>query len=270
MEKPRKKKTRPSKQKPKKNQTSEKRAGSNPPVEPALAVRRWSNRKKTRSLVRTPEAEFYEEDPWRIFRIMSEFVEGFETLRLVQPAVSIFGSARAKKSDPYYRLAMKVAEKLSKEGFSIITGGGPGIMEAANRGARKGGGHSVGLNIELPTEQVPNPYIDTYLPFRYFFCRKFMFVRYSDALVILPGGYGTMDELFESLTLVQTERKGKFPIIVMGTEYWGGMVDWLKKQMLGHGCISQEDLDLFLMTDDPDEVVDIIKRTWEMRKSEKG
>jgi len=266
MEKSRHKKSLSAKKKPKSNRTAKGGTGTSAKIDSALLVRRSSNRRKPSPLVRAHEAEFFDEDPWRIFRIMSEFVEGFETLRRIRPAVTIFGSSRAKKSDPYYRLAMKVAEKLSKEGFSIITGGGPGVMEAANRGAQKGGGRSIGLNIELPTEQVPNPYIDTYLPFRYFFCRKFMFVRYADALVILPGGYGTLDELFESLTLVQTERKDPFPVVVMGKEYWGGMVDWLKKRMLGHGYISQEDLDFFTMTDDPDEVVTIVKSFWEQQR----
>lgn len=202
---------------------------------------------------------FTEQETWRIFRIMAEFVEGFEGLSKMGSLVTIFGSARAKPSDTYYKLAQKISKLLVKEGYGIVTGGGPGIMEAANRGASEANGVSIGLNITLPHEQKPNRYIKTLLNFRYFFCRKVMFVKYAKGFVIMPGGFGTMDELCEALTLIQTEKIHKFPVVLVGKEYWAGYINWMKKKMLGHDFISSEDLDIFTVTDDADEVVRIIK-----------
>ncbi len=200
-------------------------------------------------------------EPWRIFRIMAEFVEGFDLMARTRPTVSVFGSARLKRSDPYYRMAMATAEKLARAGYTVVTGGGPGIMEAANRGAQKGGGLSIGLNIDIPTEQKPNEYLDETMEFRYFFCRKTMFVRYASGMVILPGGFGTMDELFETLTLIQTHRTARFPLVLMGKAYWRGLLRWMKHTMAQHGTISQSDLDIIHLTDDPDETVRIITGT---------
>ena len=184
------------------------------------------------------------DEPWRIFRIMSEFVDGFDMLSKVGPAVSIFGSSRAKKNSWIYKLAQESAYLLAKEGYAIITGGGPGAMEAANKGARRAKGHSIGLNIQIPLEQKPNKYIDTLLDFHYFFCRKVMFVKYANAFLILPGGFGTVDELFESLNLIQTQRISKFPVILLGKGYWQGLLDWFNAKVLGNGCIDKKDLAL--------------------------
>jgi uncharacterized protein (TIGR00730 family) len=220
---------------------------------------------------RNSETEFLTTAPadetWRVFKIMSEFVEGFETMRGLRPAVSVFGSARLPESDPMYAVCARTTEKLARAGFAIITGGGPGAMEAANRGARQGGAPSVGLNIELPQEQKPNPYQDVSLYFRYFFARKVMFVKYAMAFVIMPGGFGTLDEVFESLTLIQTEKVAHFPVILMGRSYWAGMVRWLRNVVVREGKIDAHDLDLFTCTDDPDEVVKIIQRAWEAEKN---
>lgn len=204
--------------------------------------------------------DFTSEDTWRVFRIMSEFVEGFETLSRLGKAVSIFGSSRAKPSNKYYKLAEEIAYLLAKEGYVIITGSGPGIMEAANRGAKEAAGHSVGLNIQIPMEQRPNKYVDTLLDFRYFFVRKVMFVKYAKAFVIMPGGYGTLDEFTEAINLIQTERIPKFPVILFGKEYWKGMLDWLKETVLRNGNISRKDLDIFTLADSPKAVVQIIKK----------
>lgn len=193
-------------------------------------------------------------ETWRVFRIQSELVEGFETLHDLGPAVTIFGSARLKPGNKYYDDAMTVARKLADEGFAIITGGGPGVMEGANRGAKKGKAHSVGLNIEIPSEQIPNRYQDISLSFRYFFIRKLMFIKYAIAYIIFPGGFGTMDELFEALTLVQTKRIKSFPIILYGTEYWEGLIDWMKKTLVEQGTILREDFSLFSLVDTPEEV----------------
>ena len=193
-------------------------------------------------------------ETWRVFRIQSELVEGFETLNDLGPAVTIFGSARLKPGNKYYDDAMTVARKLADEGFAIITGGGPGVMEGANRGAKKGKAHSVGLNIEIPSEQVPNRYQDISLSFRYFFIRKLMFIKYAIAYIIFPGGFGTMDEFFEALTLVQTKRIKSFPIILYGTEYWEGLIDWMKKTLVEQGTILREDFSLFSLVDKPEEV----------------
>ncbi|MDX1545618.1 MAG: TIGR00730 family Rossman fold protein [Rhodothermales bacterium] len=199
-------------------------------------------------------------DLWRVFRIMSEFVEGFDAMSRLGPCVSIFGSARTQEGDPYYQLAVDVAAELVRRDFGVISGGGPGIMEAANRGAHEAGGASVGLNINIPHEQYANPYIDRdkLLNFDFFFVRKTMFVKYAQGFIVLPGGFGTLDELFESLTLIQTGKVTRFPVILMGTSYWRGLVNWLREEMLEAGNISPEDLDLFTMTDDPTEAVDLI------------
>lgn len=200
------------------------------------------------------------EEIWRVFRIMAEFVEGFEILSKIGPAVSIFGSARQMKRDEkYYKIAEKTAYKLSKLGLAIITGGGPGIMEAANRGAKNAGGESIGLNIQIPVEQQPNPFIKTILQFKYFFCRKFMFVKYAQAYVIMPGGFGTLDEFFEAITLIQTGRSEPFPVILVGKKYWQGLIQWFNSTLLREKSISKNDLAIFKVVDTPDEVVKIIK-----------
>jgi uncharacterized protein (TIGR00730 family) len=207
--------------------------------------------------------DFTHEDTWRIFKIMSEFVDGFEVLSQVGKAVSIFGSSRSKISNKYYKLAEETAYLLAKAGFAVITGGGPGIMEAGNRGAKKANGVSIGLNIQIPMEQKANKYIDTLLDFHYFFVRKVMFVKYAKAFVIMPGGYGTLDEFFEAINLIQTRRIPRFPVIVFGSEYWKGMIKWLNDKVLAEGNISKEDLNLFKVADNPREVVAIIKKFYE-------
>jgi len=199
-------------------------------------------------------------ESWRVFRIMAEFVEGIETLSDVNNAVTIFGSARVKPDDIYYQKTENLTRLLVQNGFSIITGGGGGIMEAANKGASEAGGKSVGLNIKLPFEQKPNPYANIHLDYKYFFIRKVMFVKYAMAYVILPGGFGTMDELFEAVTLIQTKRIRSFPLILMGSDYWQGLLDWMKKTMLQEGKILPADLELIQIIDDPDEVVKHIKK----------
>jgi uncharacterized protein (TIGR00730 family) len=207
------------------------------------------------------EQHFTETDTWRVFRIMSEFVHSFEIMSKVGPAVAIFGSARMTEKAPYYQQAQLVSQKLARAGWAIITGGGPGIMEAANRGAQLGNPDptdrmiSIGLNIELPFEQDLSPYVDTGIRFRYFFCRKTSFVKYSSAFIIFPGGFGTLDELFEALTLVQTHKIQNFPIVLFGSKYWRGLLDWLQEAMLPCGTILPADLDLLYVTDDPDDVV---------------
>lgn len=200
-------------------------------------------------------------DSWAIFKIMSEFVEGFEKMSRIGPGVSIFGSARTNPDDKYYLLAEDIAYKLTRNGYGIITGGGPGIMEAGNKGATRAGGISVGLNIDLPHEQNSNPYIDSdkNIDFDYFFVRKVMFVKYAQAFVVLPGGFGTLDELFESITLIQTNKIGKFPIILVGKKFWGGLIDWIRATLCEEfKTIGREDFDLFTIVDSPDEVIDII------------
>jgi len=198
-------------------------------------------------------------EAWRVFRIMSEFVEGVETLSKLSPAVTIFGSARAKQGDKYYNQAQELATELVKEGFALITGGGPGIMEAANRGAIAAGGKSVGLNIELPSEQQPNPYTNLHINFRYFFIRKVMFIRYAIAYVIFPGGFGTLDELFEALTLIQTDKIRPFPVIMIGRDYWAGLLGWIDNTMVKEDKITQEDRSIIKTTDSIEDVVEIIK-----------
>ncbi len=197
-------------------------------------------------------------DMWRVFRIMSEFVDGFEELKDVGPAISIFGSARTRKDDAWYKAAVKVAEHLARRGFAIISGGGPGIMEAANRGARQGKGLSIGLNIQLPKEQKPNRYQDKSLSFRHFFARKVMFVKYASGYVILPGGFGTLDEFFESLTLIQTGKIRRFPVVLIGRKYWEGLLRWMEHTLIEDGTISPPDLNLFYLTDDPEDAAEYI------------
>jgi uncharacterized protein (TIGR00730 family) len=199
-------------------------------------------------------------DTWQIFKIMAEFVDGFEKLSKIGPCVSIFGSARTKPDHKYYKLAEDIAYQLTKEGYGIITGGGPGIMEAANKGAKTAGGKSVGLNIELPFEQSSNPYIDPdkLITFDYFFVRKLMFIKYAQGFVVLPGGFGTMDELFEALTLIQTKKIAKFPIVLAGREYWAGLFDWIKKTLVEEKMVDEKDLNLIFLADDAEHAVNHI------------
>jgi len=200
-------------------------------------------------------------DSWAIFKIMSEFVDGYEKLSRIGPCVSIYGSARTKPGEKYYKMAENIAYKLTQNGYGVITGGGPGIMEAGNKGAQQGGGTSVGLNIDLPFEQHDNPYIDSdkNLDFDYFFVRKVMFVKYAQGFVAMPGGFGTLDELFEAMTLIQTKKIGKFPIILVGSEFWGGLLDWIKETLIKkHGNVSPKDLKLFSIVDTAEEVIEII------------
>jgi uncharacterized protein (TIGR00730 family) len=203
--------------------------------------------------------DFKKSEPWRVFRIQSELVEGFETLNELGPAVSIFGSSRMQPGSHYYEKAVELGKKLSDSGFDIITGGGPGIMEGANRGAFKGKGKSIGLNIEIPQEQHPNTYQDITMSFRYFFIRKLMFVKYAVAFIIFPGGFGTLDELFEALTLSQTKKIGVFPIILFGKDYWNGLIDWFKSTLIEYKTISPQDIGLLSLVDDVDEVCHILK-----------
>jgi uncharacterized protein (TIGR00730 family) len=199
-------------------------------------------------------------DSWRMFRIMGEFVEGFEVLPEVYPAVSIFGSARSKPESADYKTTVKVARLLVENGFNVISGGGPGVMEAANRGATEAGGKSVGLHIHLPHEQEPNKYANVRLAFKYFFIRKVMFVKYAVAYIIMPGGFGTLDELFEALTLIQTKRIKAFPVILVDSDYWNGLIGWIKEKMVREKTISSDDLELLRVVDTPEEAVGIIKR----------
>lgn len=210
--------------------------------------------------LRYPIDEITVKESWRLFRIIAEFVDGFEAMAEIYPAVSIFGSSRVGPDDPLYETARTIARLFAKDGFHVITGGGPGLMEAANRGAAEGGGHSVGLNIELPMEQQPNPYANVRMDFRYFFIRKVMFIKYAQAYVVLPGGFGTLDELFEALTLIQTDRIKPFPVILVGNDYWKGLLDWVRDRLLDTGKISPEDLDLIQLVDEPAEVVATVQR----------
>lgn len=222
--------------------------------------------------LRDAELKYFTTDAWRVFRIISEFVDGFETMTTIGPSVSIFGSARLQPTSPYYNLAIDVAQKISQRGFAIITGGGPGIMEAANRGAQSVNGASCGLAIDLPFEVEPNKYIDPRyrLQFRYFFVRKVMFIRYAQGYVFLPGGFGTMDELFEALTLIQTKKIHSFPIYLMGKTYWEGLIDWIKSMVLVQDCIVPEDLNLIQITDDPEEVANGIERHYQRNQAERN
>jgi len=199
-------------------------------------------------------------ESWRLFKIMSEIVEGFDTMSEIKSGVSIFGSARVTPDQPVYKQTEEIAAKLSQAGYSVISGGGPGLMEAANKGAKEAGGESVGLHINLPFEQASNPYLTTRVNFNYFFVRKLMFVKYALAYVAMPGGFGTMDELFEALVLIQTQRIKRFPIILFGSEYWGGLLDWIKNRLIVDGYASEQDLELLTILDTPDEVVKYIKK----------
>jgi uncharacterized protein (TIGR00730 family) len=208
------------------------------------------------------------DETWRIFRIMAEFVEGFERLSKVGPCVTIFGSARTPTDHRYYSLATETARLAVKNKYGVITGGGPGVMEAANKGAMEANGTSIGLNIQLPFEQRPNPFIKTVINFRYFFCRKVMFLKYTSAVIVLPGGFGTMDEMFETLTLIQTHKVSHLPLVLMGKDYWEGLVDWLREKMLYEGYINPEDVDLMQVTDDPAEAIGIINTFYHKRESD--
>ncbi len=210
------------------------------------------------ALERALHFDFMHTDPWRVFRIMSEFVDGFDELAQVPPSVAIFGSARTKPGDPSYEAAVQTARLLAQAGFGIITGGGPGIMEADSKGAQEGGNVSIGCNIELPFEQGPNPYLDISLDFRYFFVRKTMFVKYSEAFIIFPGGFGTMDELFEALNLIQTKKVSHFPVILYDSTYWAGLINWIRETMLTSGKVSPEDVGLLLLSDDPEEICQLV------------
>jgi uncharacterized protein (TIGR00730 family) len=211
-------------------------------------------------LLQRRDPTFVDSDPWRALRILSEFVEGFDALASIPPAVSVFGSARTGPEDPFYGAAREVGAELARGGLAVITGGGPGVMEAANRGCREAGGLSIGCNIELPFEQATNDYVDLGVDFRYFFVRKMMFVKYAEGFVVFPGGYGTLDELFEALTLIQTGKVHHFPVVLFGSEYWSGLIDWLRKPVLSEGKVSPEDMKLFHVSDDPAEVVPHIRK----------
>jgi uncharacterized protein (TIGR00730 family) len=210
-------------------------------------------------LERTERPSFLDTDPWRALRILSEFVEGFDAMAEIGPAITVFGSARVHEGSPAYDQAREIGRLLAREGYAVITGGGPGVMEAANRGCQEGGGLSIGCNIELPHEQDINPYVDLGVEFRYFFARKVMFVKYADGFVILPGGFGTMDELFEALTLIQTGKIRHFPVVLVGSEFFGGLVDYIRKTLLEQGMIAAGDVDLVTVTDDPAEAVRLVK-----------
>ena len=212
-------------------------------------------------------ADFTRQDTWRVMRIMSEFIEGFDTLASVRKGVTVFGSARTHPDDPMYKAAEETARLLAKEGFAIMTGAGPGIMEAANRGAKMAGGRSIGCNIELPFEQGANPYVDTLINFRYFFVRKTMFIKYSNAFIIFPGGFGTLDEAFEALTLIQTGKIYQFPVILFGRHYWAGLIRWIQAKMLGEQKISPGDIDLMIMTDDPKEAVKLVVDAYQSQQN---
>jgi len=221
-----------------------------------------------RFLRRREPAPFLDTDTWRTLRILGEFVEGFDALANIGPAVSVFGSARVRHSDRWYRLARSLAGRLVQEGFAIITGGGPGIMEAANRGAREAGGLSIGCNIELPFEQELNPYVDLGMQFRYFFVRKTMFVKYAEAFCIFPGGFGTLDELFEALTLIQTGKIEHFPVVLFGKDYWHGLFDWMRHHPVAEGKIAADDLRIFTLTDDVEEACAVIEERYLAHQAE--
>jgi uncharacterized protein (TIGR00730 family) len=223
-----------------------------------------------RLLDRRGPSDWVHTDPWRVLRIQSEFVEGFGLLAELPRAVSVFGSARTPRDHPHYAAGVEIGAALSRAGYAVITGGGPGAMEAANKGASEAGGMSVGLGIELPFEQDLNEWVDVGIAFRYFFVRKTMFVKYAQAFVILPGGFGTLDELFEALTLVQTRKVTRFPVILFGTEYWGGLVSWIRSTLLEAGTINEADMDLFTLTDDVEEAVAVIQAADAARRAGDG
>ena len=228
------------------------------PTNPHPAVQRHRETLDEALLSRTTAPAFLDSDPWRTLRIQAEFVEGFDALAEVGRAVSVFGSARTPEDHPMYAQARELGARLAERGYAVITGGGPGIMEAANRGCHDAGGLSVGCNIELPMEQGLNRYVDLGVEFRYFFARKVMFVKYADAFVIFPGGYGTLDELFEALTLIQTKKIQDFPVVLIGRDYWDGLIDWIRDTLVREAAIAPADLDLLRLTDDPDEACAII------------
>jgi uncharacterized protein (TIGR00730 family) len=242
------------------NPTINRAARSGKPTEDALLYR---------GLVRQPEDPnvFTHTDAWRVLRITGEFVAGFDALAEVGPAVTVFGSARTPSSDPWYAAARRVGARLAEEGFATITGGGPGIMEAANRGAFEAGGVSVGANIELPHEQGLNRFVTLPLNFRYFFVRKTMFVKYAEGFIILPGGFGTLDELFEALTLIQSGKLEVFPVVLLGVSYWKGLLNWIDDQLIGNAKIAANDRNLLKVTDDPDEAVEIIVSAYRRAKA---
>lgn len=211
-------------------------------------------------------AGLYQDDTWRLFRIMAEFVEGFETLSRIGPCVTIFGSARTPVDDPYYLLAVEMAKLAVKNKYGVITGGGPGIMEAANKGASEAGGISIGLNIQLPFEQKPNPFIKTLLNFRHFFCRKVMFLKYTSAVIVFPGGYGTLDEMFETLTLVQTQKTSHLPLILIGEEFWNGCLAWMREELLRRKYIDPDDLDIYHIVNQPQDAIEIINTFYSKRE----
>jgi uncharacterized protein (TIGR00730 family) len=221
-----------------------------------------------RLLDRRGPTDWVHTDPWRVLRIQSEFVEGFGLLAELPRAVSVFGSARTPRDHPHYAAGVRIGAELARAGYAVITGGGPGAMEAANRGASEAGGLSVGLGIELPFEQELNEWVDVGISFRYFFVRKTMFVKYAQAFVILPGGFGTLDELFEALTLVQTRKVTRFPVILVGSEYWGGLLSWIKSTLIENATISADDVELFRLTDDVDEVIAIVQEAAAARHDE--
>jgi uncharacterized protein (TIGR00730 family) len=208
-------------------------------------------------LQRQEDPGFVHTDPWRVLRIMGEFVDGFDVLARVGMAVTVFGSARIKEGSPYYDAAREVGRGLAERGYAVITGGGPGLMEAANRGAQEAGGLSIGCNIELPHEQSPNPYANLSIDFRYFFVRKTMFVKYSEAFVVFPGGFGTLDEVFEALTLIQTDKVERFPVVLYGSDYWSGLLGWIRDRALAEGMVSARDLELIQVVDTTDEVCEL-------------
>ncbi len=245
----------------------------NPNINRAARIGRRTEDERLLAGPAVDSTPFYKTDTWRVMRIMGEFVEGFDVLAEIGTAVTIFGSARVKPGDAHYETAVALAKILGEAGFTIITGGGPGIMEAGNKGARLAGAQSVGLNIELPFEQHLNPYVDLSVDFRHFFTRKVMLVKYAQAFVIFPGGFGTMDELFESLTLIQTGKVQNFPVVLFDTSYWGGLVDWLKNSMLANGKIAPGDLDLLILTDSVEEARDVIvhslqDQNWRLNQEE--
>ncbi len=234
-----------------------------PLVSPKEPIPQEQMKEEQHALDRALHFDFTLTDPWRVFRIMSEFVEGFDALAHLPPSVAIFGSARLKPEEPAYQAAVETAQRLAESGFGIITGGGPGIMEAANKGAQDGGTCSVGCNIELPFEQKQNPYLDISLDFNYFFIRKTMFIKYAEAFIIFPGGFGTMDELFEALTLIQTKKVNHFPVILYDSSYWGGMVTWIRNTMLTRQTVTEEDIALLHLCDNPQEICRIVTESYQ-------
>jgi uncharacterized protein (TIGR00730 family) len=234
------------------------RRPTQPLVSPNDPVPQEQVKEEQHALDRALHLDFTLTDPWRVFRIMSEFVDGFDALAHIPPSVAFFGSARLKPQSPAYQAAEETARLLAKEGFGIITGGGPGVMEAANKGAQEDGSCSIGCNIELPFEQVSNPYLDISVDFSYFFVRKTMFIKYSEAFIIFPGGFGTMDELFEALTLIQTKKVNHFPVILYDSTFWGGMIDWMNKTMVEMGTVSPEEVLLLRLCDDPEQICQIV------------